>query len=821
MKRILLPATLLLWSSVASAQYVSEEMALDKAAQWLRPMAQARGEQQAPGLTLAHTARVGETACYYAFDVADGQGFVMVAADEMAADILGYCDHGSFDPDHMPDNVRYWMDGYAQQIGRMIALREQLGDGEAWGHSAVLKAPARTTAIAPLLGDIEWGQGAPYNLAIDGGAGYFLTGCVATATGQIMKYHEWPMQDHGIRYDALPLEQVDGNMMYAPAIRSDYSYHWEDINPTYPSGRQWKLSDYEVKDMANLLYRFGRTVEMEYGTSSSGAHSYMVGQSLPKHFEYDAGLIYHLRSLMSDEDWEALVYDELAEERPVFYSGVDQRDESGHAFVCDGYDGNGHYHINWGWSGSYNGYYRLTSTPAEPALTPSGSGDGVNVNNPSFTDNQRLVAGIQPDCGGKPQVRLCSEYMVAEAESVPMNESVVVTGKFESLTLVDILPEIGLRFIDVKDRWKVFETGSSYSLLKPMYYYSKVSGYWPLGIEEGHTYDVEPIYRNSAREWVPVERHPDTKLPRVKATKATGLRVSAVEELPSRGYTTLDDMEIRFTVSNNTGSTKSNALMVLFYTEQFGQPLDYAVVSVQGLANNENREYVVSKNDLRAGNMLQEGTTYLYCFYNSDTEEWMSNNYRITFCNKKTVSLSLNDGDWGTLCLPFDAELPEGMEAYTVTGVRNDAIQVEEEMMLEMNRPYLVKGKQGQRYEFKGPDTPGGTYTNGVLESSTTGSSQTAPVGAYVLKKNSRGEMGFVKVKSAYSEYVRNYTAMMKLKGLHADFISLDTSLGIETVACDYDASAIATDAYRVDGTPAGADGKGLVIRHGKVEWRP
>lgn len=125
----------------------------------------------------------------------------------------------------------------------------------------------------------------------------------------------------------------------------------------------------------------GSAVSMKYGTSTSGALTNDAAAAFIDNFSYDAAsLLYMQRDLYSQEEWMQVVYSNLQAKRPILYSGVDLS-KGGHAFVLDGIDENGLVHVNWGWDGSYDGYYDISL---------------LNSQNGSFAYNQGMIAGLNP-----------------------------------------------------------------------------------------------------------------------------------------------------------------------------------------------------------------------------------------------------------------------------------------------------------------------------------------------------------------------------------------------------------------------------------------
>lgn len=314
---------------------------------------------------------------YFVFNVGDDQGFVIAAGDDCVPAILGYADRGTFVGDSLPANVKWWLDGYNDAIGRL----------QASGKRAPRRAP--THAAIPALLTCQWNQGSPYNMYcpqfFDTGE-TCVTGCVATAMAQIMYYHR-VRSVRSVQAD-IPGYTCRTNWenygkMTVQGIPKNSPIDWNDMTDTYDNAS----TDAAKRAVANLMKYCGVSVKMDYSPSASGASSSYVVTALKNYFGYDAGTHYVWRSSYSDDAWDELIYNELANGRPVHYSG--QGSEGGHAFVCDGYDGNGYYHINWGWGGYCDANFLLSD------LTPPGSGIGSDGG--GFNADQGAIIGAKPD----------------------------------------------------------------------------------------------------------------------------------------------------------------------------------------------------------------------------------------------------------------------------------------------------------------------------------------------------------------------------------------------------------------------------------------
>ena len=307
--------------------------------------------------------------------------FVVISADDCVQPILGYSLRGGFKAENMPENIRYWLQGYSDEI--QYAVDHRLGAApetkQAWEALVNGKAgAAETTVIVDALVQTQWDQDPGYNefCPYDQNAGELtVTGCVATAMAQIMRYWEYP--SHGL-----------SSHSYTPSNHPEYgvqsvnyaqtTYDWTDM-PLYSP----------TSEIAKLMYHCGVSVDMQYGIGSEGgssAYSNDIPYALTTYFNYKSGVSHKFKSSYSDTSWLNLIKNELNAGRPVEYNGSGSG--GGHAFVCDGYDNSNYFHFNWGWSGRNDGFYLLSN------LNPGSGGSGGGSYN--FTNNQNAVIGIQP-----------------------------------------------------------------------------------------------------------------------------------------------------------------------------------------------------------------------------------------------------------------------------------------------------------------------------------------------------------------------------------------------------------------------------------------
>lgn len=297
-----------------------------------------------------------------------GKGFVVLPNEDTAPALLGYSDSGELDLQSNP-SLSEWFDFYNRQLNY---LKNHPEDKEA------LKVSHKSRQeISPLL-KTEWNQEYPYNLLCPKVDGHeTVTGCVATAMAQVMKYHNYP--EHG---------------------KGTHSYMWrpgeEELSFNYDSiPFQWNLMEnvYDKESsnearhaVAELMLGCGISVDMHYEPGGSGAATVMMGEALIDIFGYSKSLWMPNRAYYGYEEWEEMIYSNLAEGLPVLYSGAGT--DGGHQFVCDGYSSDGYFHFNWGWGGLSNGYFLLT------ALNPDHLGVGGGAG--GFNTSQVATLGVRP-----------------------------------------------------------------------------------------------------------------------------------------------------------------------------------------------------------------------------------------------------------------------------------------------------------------------------------------------------------------------------------------------------------------------------------------
>lgn len=452
MRRLLLLMLTIVVSTMVLAGDVTPQQAWEKAKEFMQSR-EVTGSRRAHG-SLTQKGQTSRVNGLYVFNVSNNGGFVIVSNDDRTYPILGFSDTGNLDLNNMPDNMRAWLQGYADEIAwlqqqnviipnEFVKVRKAGAPRRSGSHS--------TAAVTPLL-TTTWNQGTPYNnLCPEYSSGKkSATGCVATAMAQVMNYHQWPTsatepipgyttRRYGITLSALPATTFDWANM-----KDDYSGNYTSAQATA---------------VATLMQYCGWSLQMDYGPES-GADTKAVADALKNYFGYNATTtkcVY--RSYYTADKWADLIYHEVASGRPVVYGGVSLT--AGHEFVCDGYKYESEtdfFHINWGWGGLSDEYFVLS------ALDPDQQGIGGSTSPGGYCYGQDAVIGIQKSTENgdvadiTPNViNLSLNSMTAASNTTPCYMPVDVTLNITNNSADDYDGDIYLAIYD--NGWRITSNG--------------------------------------------------------------------------------------------------------------------------------------------------------------------------------------------------------------------------------------------------------------------------------------------------------------------------------------------------------------------------
>lgn len=324
------------------------------------------------GITSSYDFKAGSMTAFYVFNFENG-GWVMVSADDAVTPILAYSFEGDLNPSNLNPEISSFLEGYKNEINFIVnAQLDNSATVADWKDVLQNKFPKSTNDVAPLV-TTNWDQGCYYNALCPvepaaglGSCSHAWTGCVATTMAVLMKYNQWPAQGFGAHaYDCQGYGTQTANFAAT-------TYDFAAMPNTVTSANT---------AVATLMYHAGVSVNMQYGADGSGAYSAEVPFSLINYFNYDPGCKFVSKDDYSSTQWIDLLKAELDAARPMLYSGSSTA-SGGHAWICDGYrSSDNKFHMNWGWSGSSNGYFAIGS------LNPSGM---------NFNETNGAVIGVKP-----------------------------------------------------------------------------------------------------------------------------------------------------------------------------------------------------------------------------------------------------------------------------------------------------------------------------------------------------------------------------------------------------------------------------------------
>ena len=443
MRKLFLGLAALMLSMTVLAERVSQEDAALVANNFMNVGNTVSGVQKAPAkkMVLKKAATASENQ-YYVYENANGEGWVMVAANDVAHPILAYSYTGTFRTDNQPANLKVWLRGYDRQITRAAQDENYVANEQVQNEWKTLRKganPVKAAVVVSPLIKTGWDQDSPYwNSCPQKSGSRCYTGCVATAMAQVMNYHQWPKQgtgSHSIKFNSNTYTVNFGTT----------TYDWDNMLDRYDSGNPTTAQKNAV---ATLMYHCGVAVDMSYGTAAEGgsgaytidyngywsSHGTMCAETaLTQFFGYKSSTIKGYYRDGSPEDgmrswtkseWIAMLKEELDAQRPIMYAGAGYEDPSdpdtgyGHSFVCDGYDSSDKFHFNWGWSNSCDGYYDVDAL--EPSEPGSGGGNG------EYNLEQDVIIGIVPDKKDLPMITITWSVDGDETTSEIMQEDPLV-----------------------------------------------------------------------------------------------------------------------------------------------------------------------------------------------------------------------------------------------------------------------------------------------------------------------------------------------------------------------------------------------------------
>ena len=330
---------------------------------------------------------VSSAPTFYVFNHGNNQGFVIISGEDAVEPVLAYSNEGAFCTENMPENLLGWAEHIEMQIDeiRKMDLQPSEKVGKAWEEGPMM--PKKTVK----LNTPKWDQDEPYNWMcppLDRAKGErWYTGCAITAAAEIMAYYEWPDCGEGI-IEERPINEK--NQGYIPEIQLGEPYDWEKMPLINGNGLNPRNTE-QGNAVAKLMFHLGAMSGAKYNPNGTSAAYTYVTKAMMRHMKYQKGMLYLKKKFFTDALWEKMLREEIDNRRPVLYEGFTPYN-AGHGFVCDGYDLDDRFHINWGWSGDSDGFYMLSN------LNPYSQGAGSFAG--GYNSRQGAVFRIQPQYEG-------------------------------------------------------------------------------------------------------------------------------------------------------------------------------------------------------------------------------------------------------------------------------------------------------------------------------------------------------------------------------------------------------------------------------------
>lgn len=357
-------------------------------------------------------ARGVSSPAFHILNAEDGNGFVIVSGESALPEILAYSDTGVFNTCNMHPSLEGLLQSYTELVEEVRAGNVKVEDCfPAAAQNKTRSGLRKAKAVVAALCKCNWGQGEPYNtLCPKIGSEPCPVGCVATAMAQIMYHFEWPKVGIGSNRYASGISGVG-------VISSNFSAHQYDWASMFNTTSENLASEEAAAAVAQISYDCGIATRMTYAIGGSGTNDDLAMAAMSANFGYKASTLHieYRECYATQEEWNQRVKDELNANRPVLYGGYSATG-GGHEFIIDGYDTNDYFHVNWGWDGTSNGYYLIST------LKPSKSST-------AYSKAQSMVCGIEPDTLGTDKVRAQWRIYVAEPPQIN-DESVDLGGKF-------------------------------------------------------------------------------------------------------------------------------------------------------------------------------------------------------------------------------------------------------------------------------------------------------------------------------------------------------------------------------------------------------
>ena len=429
MRRLLFALLLLFTVNVVAAKGVSPTRALEVARGVFGDATRSEDVVVAWDSSAIGTTRNDSTPTFYVVAPKSGRGFVIVAGDDRVAPILAYStEYSVSESDMLPQNFAAWL----RYVDSAVSYARQK---DIVASEAVIElwSEGYTPVNATLLNTARWSQHLPYNkyCPMDGDA-LSLTGCTQTAMAIIMHYNRWPERAQGAtRRYATATKGIE-----VKARDLNHAYDWDNMLYEYVEG---EYSDTEGDAVAVLMADLGHSFQADYTAEATGALPNIL--SMYENYGYSPSCHYAMRDYYAAEAWNDLLRSEIEANRPIFYSAYTAEQE-GHAFVLDGFDDNDYFHVNWGWGGVSDGFFKI---------------DGLILDEYHFDSMHWAFLGIHPVRDGEVDnwLYMSAPGMTTQTKEFATGVEFMIDGiSVANPSVVDFYGDIRLGVCDIKGECK-------------------------------------------------------------------------------------------------------------------------------------------------------------------------------------------------------------------------------------------------------------------------------------------------------------------------------------------------------------------------------
>lgn len=615
----------MLTAASATASVLTPQQALQRA---LPQVTKIQAQKSASGTAaqsdyqLIKTVTAQSAPAVYLFN-SSTRGYLVLSADDVAAPILGYSDGSQAAKNNLPPAMKYWLDQYAAQIAYA-----RNNPNAAQGTQPAKAAGIVRQPISPLT-TTHWNQDAPFNddCPMDNDE-RCVTGCVATALAQVMKYHAYPTTGTGSLSYTWNSQTLSFNY-------GETTFQWDDMIDNYTS----TATAAQNSAVATLMYANGVGVSMEYSPTESTSSSFSVPTLMVNNYNYDKGIRFLQRDYYGLTEWEDIVYNQLVNYGPVQYSG--QSNQGGHSFVCDGYSQDGYFHINWGWGGMSDGYFLLT------ALDPEEQGIGGSMS--GFNFQQDIIANVQkPQPGSTVYNEMVWDGDFDATQSqVTLGQSAQFSGPFYSFSVANISGNMAIKLVNSAGAVQYID-GSEYQDLQPLSGMYTMDVTLPTNLAAG-TYTVTPALRTAAGTYqdIPVKI---SDAQSTEMTVANGTATFTNQTPPSISITDVTEktpfylnskFEITALVTNTGEEEYYNAIEAILVNSDGNVAAVGETISID-LDKGESTtiDYVSTFTQAQQSVTFAAGDYTLY-FITADTHKQLSDGYPITMQAATTPQITV------------------------------------------------------------------------------------------------------------------------------------------------------------------------------------